>query len=222
MTMPPVLEILVATQNPGKIREVDQALVSLPVRLHHLNEFPVAPVDEAGKTYQENAALKALSYATQTRLCALADDSGLEVDALDGEPGVLSARYAGEQASDQDRISKLLSALEKQQDPERAARFVCCMALAGWELRDRRLDGEAPRLLTVVQARCEGAITFQARGTNGFGFDPIFQPTGYAETFAELPSEVKARISHRAQALVAIRTFLNSWLTKLDRSSAHP
>lgn len=216
------LEILVATQNPGKIREVDEALQSQPVTLHYLNEFRITAADEVGKTYQENAALKALSYATQTGLCALADDSGLEVDALDGEPGVRSARYAGEQASDEDRISKLLSALAKQKDPNRGAHFVCCMALAGWESRDGQFEGEVPRLLTVVQARCEGAITFQARGTSGFGFDPIFQPAGYEETFAELPSEVKARISHRAQALVAIRTFLNNWLTKLDRSGAHP
>ena len=127
--MIPRFEILVATQNPGKIREVDEALQSLPVTLHHLNEFRVATVEEVGKTYEENAALKALSYAMQTRLCALADDSGLEVEALDGEPGVLSARYAGEQASDEDRISKLLSALAKQKDRGRNAGFVCCMAL---------------------------------------------------------------------------------------------
>jgi XTP/dITP diphosphohydrolase len=220
--MTPKFEILVATQNPGKIREVGDALRSLPLTLHYLNEFRIPAVDEVGKTYRENAALKALSYATQTRLCALADDSGLEVDTLDGEPGIRSARYAGEQASDDDRISKLLSALAKQEDSNRGAHFVCCMALAGWETTDGQLKGEAPRLLTVVQAKCEGVITLQARGTNGFGFDPIFQPAGYAETFAELPNEVKARISHRAQALVEIRTFLNNWLTKLDRSGAHP
>lgn len=215
--MTPSFEILVATQNPGKIREVDEALQSLPVTLHYLNEFHIVTVDEVGKTYEENAALKALSYAGQTGLWALADDSGLEVDALDGQPGVLSARYAGEQASNEDRISKLLSELASRRAPRRNANFVCCMALAGSEHSNRRLDGEAPRLLTLVQARCEGAITFQARGTNGFGFDPIFQPVGYAETFAELPTEVKARISHRAQALVAIRTFLAGWLAKLDR-----
>ncbi|HEV7747023.1 MAG TPA: non-canonical purine NTP pyrophosphatase [Pyrinomonadaceae bacterium] len=224
--MTPRFEILVATQNPGKIHEVDEALQSLPVTLRHLNEFRVVTVDEVGKTYEENAALKAMGYASQTRLCALADDSGLEVDALDGEPGVLSARYAGELATDGDRISKLLSTLAKQKDRGRNARFVCCMALAGWELRDglrdARIDAEQPQLLTVVQASCEGTITFQARGTNGFGFDPIFQPAGYAQTFAELSSEVKASISHRAQALIGIRKFLDSWLSQLDRSGVRP
>lgn len=220
--MTPRFEILVATQNPGKIREVDEALQSLPVKLRHLSEFRVVTADEIGKTYEENAALKALSYAAQTRLYALADDSGLEVDALDGEPGVLSARYAGEEASDDDRISKLLSALAVQKDRDRNARFICCMALASWEIRDGHIDAEEPRLLTLVQARCEGSITFQARGTNGFGFDPIFQPAGYSETFAELNADVKARISHRAQALVGIGKFLHSWLTKLDRSGVRP
>ncbi|HEV7746736.1 MAG TPA: non-canonical purine NTP pyrophosphatase [Pyrinomonadaceae bacterium] len=220
--MTPRFQILVATQNPGKIREVDEALQSLPVTLRHLNEFRVANVDEVGNTYKENAALKALSYASQTRMCALADDSGLEVDALDRGPGVLSARYAGERASDEDRISQLLAALAKRKDRGRDARFMCCMALAGWELSDGRPDAEGPRLLTLVQARCEGSITLQARGTNGFGFDPIFQPAGYTKTFAELDTVVKARISHRAQALVAIKTFLSDWFTKLDRSGVHP
>jgi non-canonical purine NTP pyrophosphatase (RdgB/HAM1 family) len=96
------------------------------------------------------------------------------------------------------------------------------MALAGWDLSEGQLDAEEPRLLTLVQAKCEGTITLQARGTNGFGFDPIFQPAGYTETFAELPSEVKARISHRAQALVGIRKFLDSWLTQLDRLGVRP
>jgi XTP/dITP diphosphohydrolase len=201
-------EIVIATQNPGKIREVHEALHSLPVKLRNLKEFGVFSVDEVGGTYEENAVLKAVSYAKQTGLCALADDSGLEVSALDGKPGVHSARYAGAHASDSDRIQKLLSALTQHGERERAARFVCCMALAGWQSAGEELAADEPILFTVVEATCEGRIAPRPLGTNGFGFDPVFVPRGYLGTFGELPAEVKAGISHRAQALAAIRAFL--------------
>jgi len=209
MILPSTIEILIATHNKGKIREVNDALHSLPVKLRYLDEFSqVCPVNEVGSTYKENAILKALGYAKQTGVCALADDSGLEVDALAGGPGVHSARFGGESLSDHDRIQKLLQALSEQTGAKRGARFVCCMALAGWQLTPG--IGEA-QLLTLVEAKCEGSIADKPRGENGFGYDPLFVPEGYVGTFAELPNEVKARISHRAQALASIRAFLTSW-----------
>ncbi|HEV2827706.1 MAG TPA: RdgB/HAM1 family non-canonical purine NTP pyrophosphatase [Pyrinomonadaceae bacterium] len=206
------LELVIATHNQGKIREVQKALEGLPLQFRYLSEFAhVSAVPELGKTYEDNAVLKAMGYAKQTRVCALADDSGLEVDALDGRPGVFSARFGGASASDADRIQALLSQLAEQRQSDRTARFVCCMALAGWDSAHTAKQDE-PHLLTVTEARCEGAIAYAPRGENGFGFDPVFLPAGYQETFGELPNEVKASISHRAQALAKIRTFINSWL----------
>jgi len=200
------VEILIATHNKGKLREVHDALHSLPVRFRCLSEFPHVPlVKEIGRTYEENAILKALSYARQTGMWALADDSGLEVDALGGGPGVHSARFAGASVSDRDRIQKLLAKLSSERHIDRTARFVCFIALAGWQLAP---EAKEPRLLTLSEGKCEGSIALQSQGTNGFGFDPVFIPKGLSATFAELPNQVKARISHRAQALVAIRTFL--------------
>ena len=207
------LELIIATYNLGKIREVQEALEGLPLQLRYLSEFPhVSAVSELGQTYEENAVLKAIGYARQTGVCALADDSGLEVDALDGRPGVFSARFGGEHASDGDRIKALLSQLAEQAHSDRAARFVCCMALAGWQSTGAANQQDEPHLLTVTEARCEGAIAYASRGENGFGFDPVFLPTGYQKTFAQLPNEIKASISHRAQALAKIRTFINSWI----------
>jgi XTP/dITP diphosphohydrolase len=156
--------------------------------------------------------LKALGYAKQTGLCALADDSGLEVDALNGMPGVFSARFGGDHASDQQRIEKLLTALSEQAGQSRTARFVCCMALAGWDLMDRHLHRGEPVLLGITEAKCEGAITTAQRGESGFGYDPIFVPAGYDATFGELAAAVKARISHRALAVTGMREFMVNWL----------
>ena len=123
------LEILIATRNAGKVREIQETLSSLPIKLRYLEEFAnVSTVPEDGLTYEENAVLKALGYSRQTGICALADDSGLEVDALGGMPGVFSARFAGEHASDRKRIEKLLMALAEFEGSKRSARFVCCMA----------------------------------------------------------------------------------------------
>lgn len=211
----PRLEILVATRNSGKIREICEALRSLPVKLRHLDEFPnVSSIEEVGQTYEENAVLKASGYSKQTGLCALADDSGLEVDALGGKPGVFSARFGGEGASDPERIEKLLTTLSQHPYEKRTARFVCCMALAGWQGNKEPMTSADPSLLKATEARCEGAIAIAARGTNGFGFDPVFVPGEYSMTFAELPDEVKAKISHRALALKAMRTFLDRWLAQ--------
>ena len=209
MTLTPGDEILIATHNLGKIREVQEALHSLPLKLRCLDEFShVTSVNEAGGTYKENAVLKAVGYAKQTGICALADDSGLEVDSLGGKPGVLSARFGGEHASDRDRIQKLLTALAQYGSDDRGARFVCCMVLAGWLTKQEQFENAEPRVLTVTEAKCQGIITPEEKGANGFGFDPVFVPRGYLATFGELPTEVKARISHRAQALLAMRDFL--------------
>jgi XTP/dITP diphosphohydrolase len=208
----PNTEILVATRNRGKILEIQEALALLPVKLRYLSEFDdVSTVEEVGQTYEDNAVLKALGYSRQTGVCALADDSGLEVDSLGGKPGVLSARFGGDGTSDYQRIEKLLTALSAG-NQKRSARFVCCMALAGWRSNDHHARGDEPQIFKVTRAKCEGVMATSVRGENGFGYDPIFVPAGYDLTFGELPSQIKSTISHRALALAAMREFLRHWL----------
>jgi non-canonical purine NTP pyrophosphatase (RdgB/HAM1 family) len=206
-------EVLIATGNPGKIREIQNALRDLPVTLRHLDDFPtVSTVEETGETYKENAILKALNYSKQTGMCALADDSGLEVDALGGLPGAHSARFWGAAASDDERTRQLLAALSQYPDSQRTARFVCCVALAEW--KPEELDSTAgPRVLSVAEGKCQGLIAHESRGANGFGFDPVFIPLGYDATFAEMSSRVKCMISHRAKALALTREFLDYLVT---------
>jgi XTP/dITP diphosphohydrolase len=209
------VEILIASYNSGKIREVREALADLPLTLRTLDEFPeVIQVEESGKTYQENAVLKAIGYATQTGLTALADDSGLEVDALDGRPGVYSARFGGEGATDSDRVAKLLTLLSHQPDDSRGAEFVCCMALANPSVsHSEQLYASSP-VLAVFEERCLGTLSHSARGTNGFGYDPIFIPSGYELSFGELATEVKRKLSHRGKALSAVRAFVEGLLSQ--------
>lgn len=199
--MKELASLLIATRNPGKLAEVALILGSLPFKLRTLAEFPDSyVVEETGKTFAENAALKAHSYALQTELQTIADDSGLEVDALNGAPGVFSARYSGAEASDADRISFLLSNLASVPENLRSARFVSAVAIAN-----------AHGTLTyAAEGVCEGTITLQPRGTGGFGYDPIFVPHGYNQTLAELSLAVKNQISHRARALEAACRFLRS------------
>jgi XTP/dITP diphosphohydrolase len=207
------LELLIATHNAGKIRELQETLRELPITLRYLAEFPhVSTVEETGDTYEENAILKALAYAEQTGLCAVGDDSGLEVDALGGRPGVLSARFGGENASDQDRTEKLLRELLSHRDRERTARFICCIAFVGWQLSGPVSRTDAPRVLNVSEGICEGVIAPEPRGTGGFGYDPVFIPSGYNESFGELAAQVKSTLSHRAKALSATREFLSQFL----------
>src|SRR6266542_194384 len=214
MILSPCPELLLATRNPGKISEIQEGLSFLPIKLRYLNEFPnVSPIDEVGRTYEENAVIKALGYSRQTGVYSLADDSGLEVDALGGMPGVFSARFGGD-PSDPERINKLLAALSQSSEKKRTARVVCCMALVGWQPEQETVNTGDPRLLKVTEGRCEGVIAHASRGTNGFGFDPVFLPAGYDATFAELPNEVQATISHRALALLGMRAFLDR---ELDR-----
>lgn len=198
------LEVLIATRNPGKISEIEDELREPPVILRYLKDFPqVTPVKETGTTYKENAILKAMNYSKQTGICALADDSGLEVDALPGVLGVNSASFGGDGASDGERIEKLLTALSQGPDCRRTARFVCCMALVEWK------RGQPPSLLTTATGKCFGMITEGLRGADGFGFDPVFVPDGYETTFGEMLPHLKRVISHRAKALAAIREFLD-------------
>ena len=194
------MKLVLATRNQGKVREIGEILKDRDgIELLSLRNYPDAPaVVEDGKTYMENAIKKASALAEYTGHLTIADDSGLEVDALDGAPGVHSARYAGEDASDQDRIAKLLDAIQNIPDDLRSGRFVCAVAIAAPLAQVR-----------VVQSVCEGQIIRMPRGASGFGYDPIFVPMGYDKTFAELGDEIKNQISHRAKALGQARKLLS-------------
>lgn len=192
-------ELLVATNNAGKIRELNGLLANLPLRLRQLSEFPqIEEVEETGKTFTENASLKAHLYSRQTNLWTLADDSGLEVDALGGRPGVLSARYAGQHATDEDRNARLLAELSLTDDEQRTARFICAIALYD----------PATGATEIFNGTCEGRIARHPRGHNGFGYDPLFIPSGHTHTFGELSDTEKQQISHRSRALAAVRLYL--------------
>ncbi len=192
-------ELLIATNNAGKMRELTGLLADLPIRLRQLSEFPhITEVEETGKTFADNALLKARLYSEQTNLWTLADDSGLEVDALNGAPGVLSARYAGPHATDEERNAHLLAELSLTGDERRAARFTCAIALYD----------PSTGATEIFNGTCEGQIAKHPRGHNGFGYDPLFVPNGYAHTFGQLSQTVKQQISHRARALAAVRLSL--------------
>ncbi len=193
------LELLIATSNRGKVREIKDLFGTAPVRLRSLLDFPlIEEVPENGSTFEENAILKARGYALQTGLWALADDSGLEIAALGNAPGVLSARYGGDDTDFAKKMSMLLEELERSEHEHRYARFFCSMALA---------DGMG-EILTTSEGICAGTIAPEPSGTGGFGYDPMFIPNGYEMTFGELPDEVKREISHRALASRIIIRYL--------------
>jgi XTP/dITP diphosphohydrolase len=193
------LSLLIGTGNPGKVHEIVELLQPLPWRLHSLGEFSnLSAATEDGTSYLENAKAKARHYASATGLITLADDSGLEVNALNGAPGLFSARYAGDHASDADRRLRLISELSTSSAGDRAARFVCVVAVAS-------PDG---KVLHTAEGRCAGSIALRPRGHSGFGYDPLFIPEGYDKTFAELEEAAKNQISHRARALVKTRGYL--------------
>lgn len=198
------MKLVLATHNIGKVRELTKMLGELAAREAHLQEikvvslkaFPDAPeVVEDGKTYAENASKKASVIAALTGHLTLADDAGLEVDALNGAPGLASKRWVGENVSDEVRVAKLLTKLGGRSD--RTARFVAAIAVVH--------PNAAPQ---VVVGICEGRIAYVPAGENGFGYDPVFVPDGYQQTFAELGEEVKNQISHRAKALQLARKLL--------------
>ena len=192
------MTLVLATRNPGKISEIKALLPG--VRVAPAASFTGCPEpEETGRTFEENALIKARAVSLYTGKTALADDSGLEVDALDGAPGVHSARYAGRDPTDQDNIRRLLGALDGISDAERTARFRCVMAVVVPDGRTWTAEGA-----------CEGRILQAPRGDAGFGYDPLFVPEGYENTFAELDAGVKNRISHRALALRRIADVLKS------------
>ncbi len=183
-------KLLLATNNQGKVCEYKRLLQNLPLELVTLAEQGITTVvDEVGESLEENARLKATLLAAESRLLALADDSGLEVGALGGEPGRLSARYAGEGASDRDRVNYLLSRLKNVPWEKRSACFRCVIAVATPEGQVELCSGE-----------CRGIITLEPRGDQGFGYDPVFYLPELGKTMAELPLEVKNQFSHRGQA----------------------
>ncbi|MGQ9652565.1 MAG: XTP/dITP diphosphatase [Thermodesulfobacteriota bacterium] len=194
----PLLEILLATRNAGKAREFQEMLSGLPVRIRTLEEFPGAPeVDEDGESFEENALKKARILCRWFGGITVADDSGLEVQALGGAPGVCSARYAGPWASDEDNNRKLLLAMAGVAPDERKARFRCLVALVHPDGRE-----------WVFEGSCEGTIATEIKGTHGFGYDPLFVLPQEGKTFAEIGPEVKNRVSHRAKALAKLRKAL--------------
>ncbi len=198
-SFPVVPKLLVATKNAHKSAEI-RAILGSGWEVTDLNAFPEIPApEETGETFTENAAIKALAASAKFAGLVLSDDSGLEVDALDGAPGVRSARYAGENAPDADNRAKLLLALAEKEvrGKARTARFRCVMAVA----RDGQVLGH-------FHGTVEGVIIPRERGEGGFGYDPLFIPDGYCETFGELPAEVKNQLSHRARALEETRKFL--------------
>lgn len=196
--MAETFELLVATHNAGKVRELGRLLADAPVRLRLLSEWPDIPeAVETGSTFAENAVIKALHYSERAGLLTLSDDSGLEVYALGGRPGVHSARYCGPRATYDERMARLLSELEAA-GGERGARFVSVIALANPS------TGEVKTFEGVV----EGSIARAPRGANGFGYDPVFVPDGHEKSFGELPDDIKHQISHRARALRQAAAYL--------------
>ena len=199
--------LVLATRNQGKTKEIRKFMEDYPVEIRDLNDFgPIPEVVEDGKTFEENAYKKAHFTAKILGLPALADDSGLEVDALDGEPGVLSARYAGPQASDDENNAKLLSRLNGVRN--RTARFRCNLSLA---------VPSGPAL--TYEATCDGLITEQPRGTNGFGYDPLFYYPERGKTFGEMTLAEKSEVSHRGKAFLELKQEMEKVLKWLEKRS---
>jgi len=183
-----MLEILIATNNLGKVKEIKDILNSSEIKILTMKDFPNLPkVEEDGKNYQENAFKKAGKISEYTGKICLADDSGLEIDYLKGEPGIYSSRWGN---SDEERINKVLKLLKNVPINKRNAKFICSAVLVF-------PDGKR----YMVKEECKGSITFKPKGTHGFGYDPIFLVPEYNKTFAELGDEIKNRISHRGKAM---------------------
>ena len=196
------MKIVIATKNQGKLREFKTLLADLPLTVTSLSDYPaIGEIAETGSSFADNAALKAEAVARQTGLLTLADDSGLEVDALGGRPGIYSARFAGPGAADQENNARLLAELRHVPLPERTARFRSVIALAR--------HGEKT---IFVEGICEGLIAERPAGSGGFGYDPLFFVPAVGQTFAEMPPAVKNKISHRARAMAAARVILQELL----------
>jgi len=195
------MDLLMATHNAHKTREI-QRILGTEFAVRDLSEHPdISKPLENGKTFEENAILKAIAASRELPSLVIADDSGLEVDALGGAPGIYSARYASENATDKANIDKLLRELARQNVPtdQRTARFRCVVAAA-----------RNGTLLRTFEGVVEGTIVDLPRGSHGFGYDPVFQPKGFDQTFGEMASQLKNKISHRAKAIVALREALRA------------
>jgi XTP/dITP diphosphohydrolase len=194
-------EIVVATSNQGKLAEIKHALKDLNIELLSLRDFPhIKDIPETGMTFEENALIKARTVASLTSKIAIADDSGIMVDALEGKPGVFSARFAGENATDEENNRKLLNLLKDVPLSERGATFVCVIAI---------VNGEREQL---VRGECRGFVTYEPKGNLGFGYDPLFYYPPLGKTFAEMLPDEKSAVSHRGRALKKLREILPSLL----------
>jgi XTP/dITP diphosphohydrolase len=194
-----VQHLSVATRNAHKTREI-QRILGADFAVSDLSAYPETPETvESGKTFEENAVLKATAAARQLPGLVVADDSGLEVDALGGAPGIYSARYAGQNATNRQNIDKLLAELARIERAKRSARFRCVIALA-----------REGKLLGTFEGVVEGVVVDSPRGTSGFGYDPLFMPNGFGKTFGQLSPTEKDRVSHRARALEKLRVRLSS------------
>lgn len=201
-------EVIIATKNPGKAKEFEHIFAPRGISVKTLLDFPEIPeVEETGSTFEENATLKAEAVSRALNKMVIGDDSGLIVDALEGRPGIFSARYAGEPKNDQNNTKRVLSELNGVPESERTARFYCALAVA--------IPGK--KTFTVSGA-CEGSILEEQRGTNGFGYDPVFYVPEKGRAMAELSSDEKNKISHRANALRKLDDLLDSILEGTDNS----
>jgi len=194
--------LLVASGNAKKLKELQEILADLPIEMMSLKDFPdVGEVVEDGETFRENASKKALGFAKQTGCLTLADDSGITVDHLKGEPGIYSARYAGPERDDQKNCDKLLAALKGVPQEKRGAQFRCAIALATPE-----------KVVAICEEHVAGRITETMSGSGGFGYDPLFFYPEFGTTFAEVPAQKKHTISHRGKALVNMKGLLAAYL----------
>lgn len=201
------ISLLIATHNQGKIKEIRTHLSSLPLNIISLDDLGIdAEYQETGPTFAANARGKALYYGRFNQGLVLAEDSGLEIEALKGAPGVYSARFAGPEASDEDNIQKVLALLQGIPFPQRKARFICWLTLA-----------QNQQIITEIQGKVEGYITEAKKGKYGFGYDPIFYYPPWQKTFAELTPEEKNQISHRGRALTQLQKFLTQFLIKTSQ-----
>lgn len=202
------MKVIIASHNQGKIKEFMELFAPLDMEVQSLLDFPeLAEVEETGVTFEANARLKAEQIAKELNCIALADDSGLVVPALNGEPGIYSARYSGEPKDDTRNNQKLLARLSEEKSTDRSAYFVSCIVVA-----HPKMDS------LVVEGRAHGEILEELRGVEGFGYDPLFYVASENSTFAEIPLSIKNKISHRANATAQLLDLLPTWLEELGQS----
>ncbi|MFS0672975.1 XTP/dITP diphosphatase [Ornithinibacillus sp. 179-J 7C1 HS] len=194
-------EIIIATKNEGKAKEFKTLFDRYGIKAVSLLDLPqdLPDIEETGSTFEENAALKSEGIANILNIPVMADDSGLEIDALDGKPGIFSARYAGEPKDDKKNIQKVLEELKNVPEADRTARFVCVLSIS--------IPGEKT---IYKKGYCEGSIAIEEKGNHGFGYDPIFIPKVYSHTMAELTPEEKNKISHRKNAMVQLEDWIQN------------